>query len=103
MYELNPKVTLRGGFVTLKQPIPESQTLFNVLAPGVVENHLTLGATFQTSPTGELTVSYMHAFEKKVNGVGSIPPAMPPFGFGGGEANLRMSQNALGVAYGWKY
>jgi len=98
MYELNSKVTLRCGFVTLKQPIPESQTFFNVLAPGVVENHVTLGATFQMSATGELTVSYMHAFETKVNGSGSIPP-----GFGGGEANLRMSQNALGVAYGWKY
>ena len=24
-------------------------------------------------------------------------------GFGGGEANLRMSQDSLGVAYGWKY
>lgn len=103
MYELNPKVTLRGGFVTLKQPIPESQTFFNILAPGVVENHVTLGATFQMSATGELTVSYMHAFEKKVNGVGSIPPGFPPAGLGGGEANLRMSQNALGVAYGWKY
>jgi long-chain fatty acid transport protein len=103
MYELNPKVTLRGGFVTLKQPIPESQTFFNILAPGVVENHVTLGATFQMSATGELTVSYMHAFETKVNGQGSIPPGFPPAGLGGGEANLRMSQNALGVAYGWKY
>jgi long-chain fatty acid transport protein len=40
----------------------------------------------------------MHAFEKEVNGSGSIPMA-----FGGGEANLRMSQDSLGIAYGWKY
>jgi long-chain fatty acid transport protein len=99
MYELNPKVTLRGGFITMKQPIPESQTFFNILAPGVVENHLTLGATWKTGGNGELTVSYMHAFERKVNGAGSIP-AVP---YGGGEANLRMSQNSLGVAYGWKF
>jgi long-chain fatty acid transport protein len=33
-----------------------------------------------------------------VNGSGSIPAA-----FGGGEANLRMYQNSLGVAIGWKY
>jgi long-chain fatty acid transport protein len=97
-YEMNPGLTLRGGFVTLKQPIPASQTLFNILAPGVVENHLTLGATWKTASNGELTVSYMHAFEKKVNGSGSIPGAL-----GGGEANLRMSQESLGIAYGWKY
>jgi hypothetical protein len=23
--------------------------------------------------------------------------------FGGGEANLRMSQDSLGIAYGWKF
>jgi long-chain fatty acid transport protein len=97
-YAWSQTLTLRGGFVTLKQPIPESQTLFNILAPGVVEDHLTLGATWQLSPRSELSFAYMHAFENEVNGRGSIPP-----GFGGGEANLRMDQNALGVAWGWKY
>jgi long-chain fatty acid transport protein len=102
-YELNPNVTLRGGFVTLKQPIPESQTFFNILAPGVVENHLTLGATWKMGSNGELTAMYMHAFETTVNGSGSIPPGFPPAGLGGGNANLRMSQDSLGIGYGWKY
>jgi long-chain fatty acid transport protein len=97
-YELKPGTTLRAGYVTLDQPIPASQTFFNILAPGVVEDHLTLGLTMEMSRTSELTFMYMHAFETKVNGSGSIPLA-----FGGGEANLRMSQNSLGVAYGWKY
>ena len=103
IYELNPNVTLRAGYVTLKQPIPASQTFLNILAPGVVEDHLTLGATWKMGTNGELTVMYMHAFEKEVNGQGSIPPGAPPGGMGGGEANLRMSQNSLGIAYGWKY
>jgi long-chain fatty acid transport protein len=97
-YEWSPSLTLRGGFVTLEQPIPSSQTLFNILAPGVVEDHVTLGATWQMSKQNELTFAYMHAFENKVNGSGSIPP-----GLGGGEANLRMSQDAFGIAWGWKY
>jgi long-chain fatty acid transport protein len=96
-YELKPGTTLRAGYVTLDQPIPANQTLFNILAPGVVEDHLTLGLTVEMSKTSELTVMYMHAFEKKVNGSGSMS------GFGGGEANLRMSQDSIGVAYGWKY
>ena len=97
-YELKPGTTLRAGYVTLDQPIPASQTFFNILAPGVVEDHLTLGLTMEMSKTSELSFMYMHAFEKKVNGSGSIPAA-----FGGGEANLRMSQDSFGVAYGWKY
>lgn len=98
MYDVNPGLTLRAGYVTLKQPIPSNQTFLNILAPGVVEDHVTLGATWKMGTKGELTVMYMHAFETTVNGSGSIPLAM-----GGGEANLRMSQDSLGIAYGWKY
>jgi long-chain fatty acid transport protein len=96
-YEWSKDLTVRAGYVTLKQPIPANQTFFNILAPGVVEDHLTIGATWGVSPNTELTLGYMHAFNKKVNGSGSIPA-----GFGGGNANLRMKQNSLGVAFGWK-
>jgi long-chain fatty acid transport protein len=39
----------------------------------------------------------MHAFEEKVKGSGSIP-----FAPAGAEANLKMYEDSLGVAYGWK-
>lgn len=96
-YELSKDMTLRAGYNYGKQPVPSSETMFNVLAPGVVEKHLTVGATWAMSKNSELSVSYMHAFNKQVNGASSIPA-----GFGGGNADVRMSQNALGIAYGWK-
>jgi long-chain fatty acid transport protein len=97
-YEVSPSVTLRAGYVTLKQPIPSSQTFFNILAPGVVEDHVTLGATWKMGANGELTVMYMHAFETEVKGSNSIPTML-----GVGDANLKMSQDSLGIAYGWTY
>ena len=84
-------VVVRAGFSTGKQPIPENETIFNVLAPGVVENHLTLGATWTLANSSELTVGYMHAFKKTVTGAGVTT------GF-----NLDMAEDSLGVAYGWK-
>lgn len=93
-YAASPGMTLRAGYANGKQPIPESETLFNMLAPGVVEDHLTLGATWTTADKAEITVGYMHAFSKTVNGSGSIPAS-----FGGGEANLKMEQNSFGIAY----
>ena len=99
-YEWSKDLTLRAGYTTLRQPIPSSQTLFNILAPGVVEDHLTFGATWALDSSKELTLAYMHAFKKKVNGSGSLQPF---FGPGSpGEANLQMYQNSLGVAFGWK-
>ncbi|MBI5330703.1 MAG: outer membrane protein transport protein [Betaproteobacteria bacterium] len=95
-HQLNNDLTLRAGWNYARQPIPNGETFFNLLAPGVVEQHLTLGASWKTAG-GEWNVSYMHAFEKEVLGSGSVPA-----GFGAGEANLKMSQDALGVSYSWK-
>lgn len=96
-YAYSPTLTLRFGFSHAQQPIPSSQTFFNIIAPGVVQNQVSLGATWQTSQRGELSFYYSHAFEKTVNGFDSIPAP-----FGGGEANIALSENSLGFAYAWK-
>lgn len=93
---VSPTLTLRAGYDHSDQPIPNNQTFFNILAPGVVQDHVTLGATWKLANKSELTVAYMHAFSKTVNGSGSIAPA-----FGGGEANLHMYEDSIGIAYGW--
>jgi long-chain fatty acid transport protein len=89
-------LVVRGGLSHNNQPIPTSQTFFNILAPGVVQNSLTLGATWTLADKSEITVGYMHAFKQTVNGAGSISPLQ-----GGGNANLSMSEDSLGVSYGW--
>ena len=89
-------LVLRAGYNHGKNPIPDSETLFNILAPGVVEDHITFGATKTLANGAELTFMYMHAFENTVKGSGSVPLA-----FGGGEADIKMQQNAVGIAYGW--
>lgn len=97
-YAASNNLTLRAGYNHGKQPIPGSETFLNILSPGVVEDHLTLGATWALDNKSEISVSYMHAFKKTVNGsAGSIPA-----NFGGGSANLYMYQDALGIAYGLK-
>ena len=101
-YEASPGLTLRGGVAVLRQPIPAEQTLLNMFAPAVTVKHLTLGATWQLAPHSELTVAYLHGFEATVQGSRSIPPGFPPTGAGGGEADLRMKQRALGIAFGWR-
>jgi long-chain fatty acid transport protein len=100
-YEMDKNLVVRAGYNHGKQPIPSSETFLNILAPGVVEDHVTLGATWTLANKSEVSVSYMHAMNKTVSGSNSIPPGMPP-GFGGGNANLSMSQDSLGIAYGWK-
>jgi len=63
-----PDWTLRAGYSTGKQPVPESEVMFNILAPGVVEQHLTLGATYAIDKQKDLSFSLMRAFSKSVTG-----------------------------------
>jgi long-chain fatty acid transport protein len=92
-YRINEEWTVRAGWNYSEQPIPKSETMFNVLAPATVENHLTLGASWNLDKSQELTFAYMHAFEKEVNG-----DYTPGFG----TADIKMSQDSFGLQYSWK-
>lgn len=95
-YGYGNDLTLRAGYNYGKTPIRNStndDVTFNIIAPGVVEQHLTLGATWMLANKSELTVSYMHAFEKSVTG----PSALA------GTETLKMHQDAIGIAYGMKF
>lgn len=95
-YRASPKLTLRAGYSYNDQPVQGDQAFLNILAPGVVQQHLSLGATWNIDQKQEVSVAYTHALEKTVHG--TIPAA-----FGGGESNLTMDQNILGVSYGVKF
>ncbi len=97
IYAASPKLTLRAGISHSDQPIPASQTLLNILAPGVIQDHASVGASWQLSPEQSVTFSYTRALEEEVKGQNSMS------GFGDGEADLKMSQNILGVAWQYRY
>jgi len=92
-HQLDDKTTLRAGWNYAKQPIANDQLDFNLLAPAVVENHLTFGATRKLDKGSEVSVNLMHAFNNKVTGTQTG-------GTGTYYINaLEMSQNSIGVQY----
>ncbi|WP_230412273.1 OmpP1/FadL family transporter [Undibacterium hunanense] len=97
IYEYNKALDLRAGYNHGGQAVQSDQTFFNILAPGVVQDHLTFGATFKNTPNTEISFSYSHGFKKTINGVNSIPAP-----FGGGNANVSLSENIVGIAFAWK-
>ena len=96
-YKYNDKLTLRAGFNKGGNPVKSGEQTFNILAPGVVTDHYTLGMTYGVTKDSELTVAYMHAKENSVSGATN-----PYFGVGGTET-IKMYQNSLGIAYGLKF
>jgi long-chain fatty acid transport protein len=96
---------LMAGYSYGRQPVPQDQTLFNILAPGVINRHYTAGAELGLGGGYELSLYYMRAPENRVYGQNSIPNngLLPPGSFGGGEANVRLKEQALGVSLAIRY
>jgi long-chain fatty acid transport protein len=63
---------LRAGLNFGDNPIQSRDVSFNILAPGVVTRHLTLGGTYAMSPQTELSFFYMYAPSESV----SAPPCL---------------------------
>ena len=97
-YEYTQNLTLRAGFNHGDNPIQARDVTFNILAPGVIQDHVTLGLTHKTKSGGELTFAYMHAFSRSVTGSSLFNTWVP----GTGSETIKMHQDSLGVAYGWK-
>ena len=75
-YASSDRWTWRAGYNHTDNPIQSADVTFNILAPGVVTDHLTLGLTHTSPSGGELTVAYMHAFNNSVQGASILPVFM---------------------------
>lgn len=89
--------TYRLGYSTTDQPIPSSEVLFNILAPGVVEDHLTVGFTRDLGTGRALSISLMHA--PSVSVIGPNPLEAP----GAQTIELAMDQWDLEIGYSWGF
>ena len=94
-HQVRPDMSLSAGFNHGESPITSSNTTVNTLAPGVVEDHVTLGVEKRLSPKAKLQASYIHALEKTVKGNATLSSSPIPLD----AYDLKMDQNAVGVAY----
>lgn len=104
-YTIDPAVTLRVGYNYGRQPIPSSQTMFNILAPGVVQNHYTFGGTWNINKSNEVSFAFMYAPTVTVQGTGAIPlSALTGASFlPNANADIQLKEISFGLSWGWKF
>ena len=96
-FAYSPQWTFRAGYNYAEVPYDKDQTLFNILAPAVVEKHVTASFTYSPTQNNEFTVTYMHAFENDLENTFT--------GTNGASytAKNNMYQDAIEAAYAWKF
>ena len=90
-WQANDTNTWRVGYSYGEQPIPSTEVLFNILAPGVMESHMTVGWTSERANGNVLSMSLMYAPKKTVSGASTFDPTQ--------TITLEMSQLELEFAY----
>lgn len=97
-HEVNSKLALMGGANYGKQPVPADRTLLNMLAPGITDKHVSLGAEWKLNDKSSIIGSYVRTFNKKLEGEHSLAGIGMP-----GDADLEMDQHAFGIGYSRKF
>ncbi len=90
----------RAGWNHTGNPVQGANVTFNILAPGVVTNHATVGFTYKTGSGNEITMTYTHAFGNSVQGASILPVFMG--GMPAGNERISMHQNSIGIGYAWR-
>jgi long-chain fatty acid transport protein len=85
----------RVGYSHSDQPIPESEVLFNILAPAVNQDHLSFGLTKAVGKTQEFNLSVMHALNESVKGPNAFDPAQ--------TIEIEMSQWDIQAGWAWMF
>jgi long-chain fatty acid transport protein len=100
-WRATPAWTLRAGYNRGSNPIGPADVTFNILAPGVMTNHVTAGFTWSMDPANEISGALMVAPRQSVSGA-SLFNAVLGAGAGGNET-IRMRETSIGVSWGHKF
>jgi long-chain fatty acid transport protein len=95
-WQQSPQLTLRAGYNHSDNPVRPQDVTFNILAPGVVKDQWSAGASFKVNKTSEITGSFMYAQHNTVTGPSLF------VGFGAPPTTtetIGMKEYLIGVAY----
>jgi long-chain fatty acid transport protein len=101
-WQMDDALTLRAGYNRGDNPIRPADVTFNILAPGVMKDHYTVGFTYAMDKASELNGFLMLAPRQTVRGASLFDGVFGVPGAGGTET-IGMRQYSLGLGWSWKF
>jgi long-chain fatty acid transport protein len=98
-YQLDSQWTLRAGYNHSDNPIRASDVTFNILAPGVIKDHASAGATYKVDARNDLTGAVMYAFNNSVQGASLLNAFLPASFQPNLQEKIQMHEWSIGVQW----
>jgi long-chain fatty acid transport protein len=100
-WAMNDQWTFRAGYNHTDNPITPPNVTFNIIAPGVVQDQYTVGATWRLDKVSEITGAFMYAANNSVTGPSFFAPFNPALA--ATTETIQMKEYLLGIAYNRKF
>jgi long-chain fatty acid transport protein len=73
-YQLNDRIAIRGGYQYNTNPLANTSTLFNLQAPAILQNTISVGTTFAISSCMTASIGYAYSFQNSIGGTAEQIP-----------------------------
>jgi long-chain fatty acid transport protein len=97
--EVDQKLTLRAGYNRSDNPIRAQDVTFNILAPGVVKDHVTAGFTYKLDAQDEITGAFAYVLENDVRGPSLFNNFFPPQAQANMQEKIEMYEWSIGLQW----
>ncbi|MDT8319370.1 MAG: outer membrane protein transport protein [Xanthomonadales bacterium] len=94
-YKAGADWTWRFGYSYGEQPIDSTEMSFNILAPGVIEHHITAGFTLERTRGRQFNMAFMFAPSKSVSGPQNFDPTQ--------TVTFKMHEWEIEGSYSWRF
>lgn len=95
-WQQSDRLTLRAGYARATNPLKAEDVTLNILAPGVVKDHFTLGGSWAATAFDTLDVAMFYAPNVRVRG-GEVTPGGPTPG------QIAIDMDQLAFSLGWSH
>ncbi len=94
-YYLTDRVTLRMGYLSNENPIPNTATLFNVQLPAINQNQLSFGLGRRMTRAITMDMALIYGFSSSIQGPIPLPA--------GGNATTGLKQDLVALAFDLRF
>ena len=94
-YKATADLTLRAGYSHNTNPVQSRDAMFNIIAPGVVTDHFSAGASYKLSPNSGIELAVGYVPRHSLTGQSLMAPAQ--------NVKLSMEQYEASIGYTYRY
>jgi long-chain fatty acid transport protein len=73
-YQVNDWLALRGGYEYNTNPLASTSTLFNIQAPAILQNTISVGTTLSLNSSISASIGYAYSFQNSITGTAEQIP-----------------------------